>query len=113
MNSRKHTAHHQSDRGGAIVRPSLREIEALRAMVASGKTTQAARDLGTSQPSISRAIASLEARLGHPLFTRRNGRLVATAEALALEARATVIFDLLDQLAAPGAGVDAAITIRI
>lgn len=82
-------------------------------MVASGKTTQAARDLGTSQPSISRAIASLEARLGQPLFTRRNGRLVATAEALALEARVAVIFDLLDQLAAPGAGIDGAITIRI
>ena len=96
----------------ANFRPSLREIEALRAMVATGKTTQAARDLGTSQPSVSRAIASLEARLGQPLFTRRNGRLAPTAEALALEARAAVIFDLLDQLAAPRAGIDAVTTIR-
>ncbi len=96
----------------ANFRPSLREIEALRAMVATGKTTQAARDLGTSQPSVSRAIASLEARLGQPLFTRRNGRLAPTAEALAFEARAAVIFDLLDQLAAPRAGIDAVTTIR-
>jgi DNA-binding transcriptional LysR family regulator len=95
------------------IRPSLREIEALRAMVATGKTTQAARDLGTSQPSISRAIASLEARLGQPLFTRRNGRLTPTAEALAFEARAAVIFDLLDGLAAPRAGIDGATAIRI
>jgi DNA-binding transcriptional LysR family regulator len=97
---------------GANLRPSLREIEALRAMVATGKTTQAARDLGTSQPSVSRAIASLEARLGQPLFTRRNGRLAPTAEALAFEARAAVIFDLLDQLAAPRPGIDGAAAIR-
>ena len=94
-------------------RPSLREIEALRAMVASGKTTQAARDLGTSQPSISRAIASLEARLGQSLFTRRNGRLAPTAEALAFEARAAVVFDLLDQLATPRAAIDSATSIRL
>jgi DNA-binding transcriptional LysR family regulator len=109
-----HKLNRQSDRAeGVSLRPSLREIEALRAMVASGKTTQAARDLGTSQPSVSRAIASLEARLGQPLFTRRNGRLAPTAEALAFEARAAVIFDLLDQLASPRAGIDAAIAIRI
>lgn len=96
---------------GGKLRPSLREIEALRAMIATGKTTQAARQLGTSQPSVSRAIASLEARLGQPLFARRNGRLAPTAEALALEARAAVVFDLLDQLAAPRS--DGATTIRV
>src|SRR5882724_6682891 len=109
MNSRKMPS---SAAEGISVRPSLREIEALRAMVATGKTTQAARDLGTSQPSVSRAIASLEARLGQPLFMRRNGRLAPTAEALAFEARAAVIFDLLDQLAAPRAGIDAVTAIR-
>jgi DNA-binding transcriptional LysR family regulator len=95
------------ERDGTIIRPSLREIEALRAMVATGKTTQAARHLGTSQPSVSRAIASLEARLGQPLFTRRKGRLAPTAEALA------VVFDLLDQLAVPRAGAESATTIRV
>lgn len=109
MNSRKTTSGAEDD---AQIRPSLREIEALRAMVATGKTTQAARDLGTSQPSVSRAIASLEARLGQPLFMRRNGRLAPTAEALAFEARAAVIFDLLDQLAAPKTGIDAVTAIR-
>jgi DNA-binding transcriptional LysR family regulator len=109
VNSRKTISGTAED---ANFRPSLREIEALRAMVATGKTTQAARDLGTSQPSVSRAIASLEARLGQPLFTRRNGRLAPTAEALAFEARAAVIFDLLDQLATPRAGIDAVTTIR-
>lgn len=102
-----------SDRDGATFRPSLREIEALRAMIATGKTTQAARDLGTSQPSVSRAIASLEARIGQPLFTRRNGRLAPTAQALDLEARAAVVFDLLDQLTAPRSEINATTTIRI
>lgn len=101
------------ERDGASFRPSLREIEALRAMIATGKTTQAARDLGTSQPSVSRAIASLEARVGQPLFTRRNGRLAPTAQALDLEARAAVVFDLLDQLAAPRTEINATTAIRV
>ena len=108
MNRKTNTA--EIAEGGKL-RPSLREIEALRAMIATGKTTQAARQLGTSQPSVSRAIASLEARLGQPLFARRNGRLAPTAEALALEARAAVVFDLLDQLAVPRG--DGATTIRV
>jgi len=99
--------------GDAGFRPSIREIEALRAMVATGKTTQAARDLGTSQPSVSRAIASLEARLGEKLFIRRNGRLVPTAQALELEARAAVVFDLLDQLVTPAPEISRATAIRI
>lgn len=113
VNRQKPASSTSSDHAGSDMRPSLREIEALRAMVATGKTTQAARDLGTSQPSVSRAIASLEARLGQPLFTRRNGRLTPTAEALAFEARAAVIFDLLDGLAAPRAAADGASTIRL
>jgi DNA-binding transcriptional LysR family regulator len=102
-----------SQHDDARSRPSLREIEALRAMIASGKTTQAARDLGTSQPSVSRAIASLETRLGQKLFTRRNGRLAPTAQALELEARAAIVFDLLDQLATPRPDLNAATVIRV
>lgn len=102
-----------SQHDDASSRPSLREIEALRAMIASGKTTQAARDLGTSQPSVSRAIASLETRLGQKLFTRRNGRLAPTAQALELEARAAIVFDLLDQFATPRPDINAATVIRV
>jgi DNA-binding transcriptional LysR family regulator len=102
-----------SDAPGGAVRPSIREIEALRAMIATGKTTQAARDLGTSQPSVSRAIASLETRLGEKLFIRRNGRLLPTAQALELEARAAVVFDLLDQLVTPSPEISRTTAIRI
>jgi DNA-binding transcriptional LysR family regulator len=103
----------QSEAPGGAVRPSIREIEALRAMIATGKTTQAARDLGTSQPSVSRAIASLETRLGEKLFMRRNGRLLPTAQALELEARAAVVFELLDQLVTPSPEISRATAIRI
>lgn len=79
-------------------RPSLRELEVLRAMIASRKTIAAAHLLGVSQPAVSRAIASLEARTGRALFTRDGGRLVPTADAFALESEAGSIFEALDRL---------------
>jgi DNA-binding transcriptional LysR family regulator len=78
--------------------PSLRELEVLRAMIASRKTIAAAHLLGVSQPAISRAIASLEARIGRALFLRDGGRLVPTADAFALESETSVIFDVMARL---------------
>lgn len=79
-------------------RPSLRELEVLRAMIASRKTIAAAHLLGVSQPAVSRAIASLEARTGRQLFSREGGRLTPTADAFALESEAGAIFEALDRL---------------
>jgi DNA-binding transcriptional LysR family regulator len=67
-------------------------------MIASRKTIAAAHLLGISQPAVSRAIASLEARIGRPLFSRDGGRLAPTTDAFALEAEASTIFDALDRL---------------
>jgi DNA-binding transcriptional LysR family regulator len=78
--------------------PSLRELEVLRAMIASRKTIAAATLLGISQPAVSRAIASLEERVGRSLFRRDGGRLVPTADAFALEAEASEIFAALERL---------------
>lgn len=80
-------------------RPSLRELEILRALIHSRKTTSAAASLGVSQPAVSRAIASLEAKVGRTLFSRDGGRLVPTAEAFALEEEARPIFAALDRIA--------------
>jgi DNA-binding transcriptional LysR family regulator len=82
-------------------RPTVHELEVLRAIVSTGKTTLAANALGISQPSVSRVVAMLEARLGEAIFVRKKGRLVPTAKALALDARAAIIVDLLDQLTTP------------
>ena len=59
-------------------------LRALGAVLAHGSLTQAAQRLGTSQPTLSRQIAALEAALGAPLFERGARRLRPTAQALAL-----------------------------
>jgi DNA-binding transcriptional LysR family regulator len=78
--------------------PTLRELEVLRAMIASRKTIAAATMLGISQPAVSRAIASLESRIGRTLFSRDGGRLAPTADAFALEAEAGEIFAALERM---------------
>jgi DNA-binding transcriptional LysR family regulator len=50
---------------------------------------------------VSRVVAMLEERLGEPMFVRKKGRLEATPQALALDARAAIIVDLLDQITTP------------
>lgn len=79
-------------------RPSLRELEILRALITLGKTTAAAAKLNISQPAVSRAIAQLEERTGLVLFRRESGRLLATADALALHKEAEPIFQTLERL---------------
>lgn len=78
--------------------PSIRELEVLRALVSHGKTTAAAAKLGITQPAVSRAIAQLEAHTGLTLFRREGGRLLATAEALALARESEPIFTTLERL---------------
>lgn len=79
-------------------RPSLREFEAFRALIAAGTATAAARRLGISQSAVSRAVASLEARLGALLFEREGGRLVPTAEAVAFDRSLDGLFDALTRI---------------
>jgi DNA-binding transcriptional LysR family regulator len=59
---------------------NFRQVEAFRAVMLSGSMTQAARDLHTTQPNVSRVIAQLERRVGLRLFERIAGKLVATRE---------------------------------
>ncbi len=79
-------------------RPTLRELEVLRTLIAYGKATAAARKLGISQPAVSRAIHQLEKRTGLTLFRREGGRLVPTADALALHKESEAIFITFDRL---------------
>ncbi len=76
----------------------LRDIEVVCAVIAERKTTGAALRLGVSQPSISRAIAKIEAKMGKQLFHRESGRLVPTADALALYRSSTAIFTAISAL---------------
>ena len=61
-----------------------RHIEVFRAVMTAGSATGAADLLHSSQPTVSRELARLEALLSYALFERAQGRLRPNARALAL-----------------------------
>lgn len=67
----------------------LNQLSLFVRTVETGSFSRAAREFGLSQPSVSRAVASLEARLGVTLLQRTTRRLATTdvGQALALSAR--------------------------
>ncbi len=86
--------------GGERSRPGFRELEILDAVLRFGKTTAAAASLGISQPAISRALASLETRIGRTLFHRDGGRLIPTNEAHAFNKEAGGVLNAYRKLLA-------------
>ena len=76
---------------------NIRQFECLRAIMTTGSMTQAAENLGISQPSASSLISNLEYRLGFKLFDRVKGRLVATPEAKHFLPDVTRALDSIDQ----------------
>ncbi|WP_198174330.1 LysR substrate-binding domain-containing protein [Mesorhizobium xinjiangense] len=77
---------------------TLRELEVLRALVQTGKTTTAAQRLGISQSAISRSLSQLESALGRTLFERAGGRLLPTREALAISHELDPVFAALGRI---------------
>lgn len=63
-----------------------REIEVFRAVVQTGTTTAAAELLHSTQPSVSRLLAQMQAAAGLKLFDLQKGRLRPTREAMELYA---------------------------
>ncbi|KGJ99293.1 LysR family transcriptional regulator [Thalassotalea sp. ND16A] len=63
---------------------SIKSLEAFRAIIQTGSATAAAKQLGLTQPGISRLLALLEEHIGFQLFYREKGRLIPSDEALAL-----------------------------
>jgi len=59
--------------------PSTRALVAFECAARLGNFSRAAQELNTSQSAVSRHIADLEARLGVPLFERRNRRVALNA----------------------------------
>ncbi|QBF34296.1 LysR family transcriptional regulator [Thalassococcus sp. S3] len=80
---------------------SIPEYQALRALMQAGTTTGAARQLGLSQSTVSRAVANLENRIGATLFERDGGRLRPTQEAVRLNRRLDPLFDALNRIDGP------------
>ena len=63
---------------------NYKQLEAFRAVMEAGTVTGASEILHIAQPSVSAHISNLEHALKIPLFIRRAGRLVPTAEAMLL-----------------------------
>lgn len=78
---------------------NLRQVEAFRTVMLRGSMTVAAQELRTSQPSISRLIAELEAAIGLKLFERKAGRLRPTGEGLSFYREVERSFIGLESLA--------------
>lgn len=72
----------------------------------SGSFTRAARDMNLSQPSVSRIVGELEARLGVKLLLRTTRRLTLTAAGEKFLERAREILASLDEAEDAARGVD-------
>ena len=78
--------------------PRLRQLEALMAAINHGSVTRAAKELGISQPAVSRLLSDLGQTLGFSLFDRRKGQLVPTQEVRFLQADIKRVLDLMEQI---------------
>ncbi|PYG25032.1 LysR family transcriptional regulator [Pelagimonas varians] len=68
------------------------------AVIQHSSVTRASKELGVSQPAVSRLLADLRQNLGFPLFDRRNGQLVPTQEVRFLQADIQRVLDLMGQI---------------
>ncbi|MCR9138170.1 MAG: LysR substrate-binding domain-containing protein [Alphaproteobacteria bacterium] len=76
----------------------LRQLEAFRAVSQSGSMTKAAKQLGISQPAVSRLIGSFGDNVGFRLFERANGQLVPTQESRFLLREVSRLIDSLNHI---------------
>lgn len=78
--------------------PSLRQIEAFKAVIERGTVSGAAAALNLSQPAVSKMLAHLELDIEIELFERVRGRLVPTECAMRLYQEVDRIFGGLKQV---------------
>lgn len=74
----------------------LRDLHLVRAIDEHGSLVRAARALGLSQPSLTRGLAALEARLKGPLFVRTARGVIATDLGRAFLADAAEVLARMD-----------------
>lgn len=77
---------------------NFRHVEVFYAVMTNGTVTEAARQLGVSQPSVTTTLKQAEARLGIQLFIREGGRLIPTEEARVLYEEAERAHSALEAL---------------
>ncbi len=77
--------------------PSTSLLTAFEAVLRTGSTAAAARELDLTQSTVSRLVQNLEAQLGRPLFERQRKRLIPTEAAYAYGRDVTRALDLLQR----------------
>lgn len=82
----------------------LRQLRNFVQIVELGSITAAAEQLNIAQPALSRQVKALEDDLAVPLLRRHGRGVMATEEGLRLAARARVILEEIDDLAADVSG---------
>ena len=90
--------------------PSLSLLTAFEAVLRTGSTAAAARELQLTQGAVSRLVQNLEAQLGQPLFMRHRRRLLPTDAARAYGKDVSRALDLIQRTSMelttnPGGGV--------
>jgi DNA-binding transcriptional LysR family regulator len=78
-------------------RLKLRDLEVLMSVIETGSMGKAAKQLGISQPGVSKAIVELEDALGVRLLDRSRRGIVATPYGLALQHQGAAVFNELRQ----------------
>ncbi len=84
----------------------LLELNAFVRAAETGSFSRVAREFGVSQPSVSRMVANLEARLGVKLLLRTTRQVSTTDAGAALLERARHVLDELDDAMDAARGVD-------
>lgn len=79
-------------------------IRAFHATAVAGSLSAAARQLGLTQPTLSRQVMALEADLGVALFERRGRKLVLTATGIELLDHIRIMGDAADTLVLAASG---------
>jgi DNA-binding transcriptional LysR family regulator len=77
---------------------TLRQIEVIRAIMATGTIAGAAKLLNVSAPGISRLMKYTENSLGFRLFDRRHGRFVPTSQAKEIFDQVNTVFQKVEDL---------------
>ena len=95
--------------------PDWSQIQSFAAVAEHGSRSAAARAQGSSQPTLSRHIAQLEATLGTRLFERKSGGMILTDDGADLLAHATTMADAAARFDThrDGHGKDVAGTVRL
>ena len=80
------------------------QIRAFNATAVAGSLSAAARQLGLTQPTLSRQVLALEADLGLTLFERRGRKLVLTETGMEMLDRIRIMGDTADTLVLAASG---------